>query len=133
MCWNWICMCVHAKIVWFCSVQKMNCVVGSESGVRCWICVVRSESSFHCWICVVRSESGVRCQIMLFAINQVFAAEFVLSIANQVFPAELCCPQRIKFFCRSCVVCSKSAFVVEVVLSASEVWFNVEIELPAVN
>jgi hypothetical protein len=70
----------------------LNCVVRSESGVRCRIGVVGRESGVAVNSCcpqrircsllngVVRSESGVRCRM-------------VLSAANQGFAAELCCPQ----------------------------------------
>jgi len=81
-------MCVHAKIVWFCWIQRTNCVIGSESvftakfvlsaanqcsllnlccrqrsGCSLPYFVVRSESGVRCQICVVRSESGVCCRI----------------------------------------------------------------------
>jgi hypothetical protein len=70
--------------------------------------------------CVVRSESGLRCRIVLSAANLVFAAEFVLFATNSVFAAELVWsavnegflpnlwyPQRIRGSMPNCVVRSE--------------------------
>jgi hypothetical protein len=53
----------------------------------------------------------------------------MLSAVNQRSLLKLCYLQRTNVRCRKCVVCSKSAFVAEVMLSA----FAAEVLLPAVK
>jgi len=107
MCWNWICMCVHAKIVWFYWIQRTNYVV--------------------------RSESGVRCRIVYSTANQVFIAEFMLSIVNQVFALELCILQRIRCLLSNCVFRSESGVRCWIVLSVKNQVFIAEFMLSTVN
>jgi len=92
MCWNWICMCVQAKIVWFCWIQRTNCgVAANEFSLRtllsttnqfCYRTVLSAPNEFslpNCVVCsdefslpnyVFRSESGVRCWIVLYVANE---------------------------------------------------------------
>jgi hypothetical protein len=57
------------------------------------------------------------------------------SLSNLCHPnlPNLCCLQWIRCSLPNCVFRSESAFAAKVVLSAAEVWFAVEIELPVVN
>ena len=135
MCWNWICMCVHAKIEWFCWTQRTNwvfaanCVIGNESvslpncvvssesafavelcclqrmSFRCWIYVVRSESGVRCRMCVVRNKSGVRCWICVVRTESGFC--------YWIF-----------------VVRSESGFCCRIVLSTANQVFAVELCIP---
>jgi hypothetical protein len=104
---------------WICdSLPKLNCL--QRISIRCWKCVVYSESAFTVEVVLSTPEVWLAIEIELPAVNY-------LSLLKA------CWLQRISIRCWNCVVWSESVFVAECVLSATKLWFAVEIKLPTMN
>jgi len=57
MCWNWllyVCVYVHAKIMWLCWNLMSNCIICSEFVNRCWNWFVCSKLVFTVELCVLQ-------------------------------------------------------------------------------
>jgi len=127
MCRNWICMCVHAKIVWFCWIQRTNCVVGSELGVRCRIEYSAMNQMFVAELSILQRircslpnlccPQGIRCLLPNLCCPQ----------RIRCLLPNLCCPQRIRFLLPNCVVRIESSARCRIVLSAINQVFAAEL------
>jgi hypothetical protein len=124
-CWNWICMCVHAKIVWFCWIQRTNCGVGNELVFTTEL-YCRQRISFHCRIVLSAFTDELCClqwisfhrRIVVSTANQVWLSNSV-ACSESVFAVKLCCLQRISVRYWNGVVCSELVFVAKIVLFAA--------------
>jgi len=85
-----------------------NCVVGSESGVRCRIVLSAANQVFAAEFVLSAANHIFATEFVSSAVNQGFAPAFVLSAANHGFGVEWCCLQRIRCSLPICVVRSKS-------------------------
>ena len=122
---EWCCLqriSFRCRIMWSaanqCSLPKLRCLQ--------WL-------SIRCRNRVVCSESAFAAESVLSALNLWFTTETELSAANQCSLSKLNCLQRISIHCWKCVGCNESAFAIENVLSAVNLWFATETELSATN
>jgi len=95
-----------------CCPQRMsgslsNCVVRSESGVRCRVVLSLVNSMFAAELVLSAANQVFTAEFVWSAANQGFATEFMLSAVNHGFNVEWCCRHRIKCLLPNCVVSSE--------------------------